>query len=405
MKTTKRAFLQHVPLKILSVGFVVWWFSLQLIGFLAPTFLAYKPSFPYYESLLPSFGFSQSIYSWANFDGVHYVTIVQKGYVGTGLIQAFFPGYPLVVGSLTAVTGNALFSGLVASTLASYILFLVWWSFLKDEFSEKVAWWGVLTLALFPTSFYLRALYGESLFLALVVGSWWAARRRYWAVAVGLAAIASLTRIVGVFLVPALILEYIQQYAELHPTLFSKDTMWATFTSILQRTWWFWFGTTGLVLYMWYLHQYFDDPLYFFHVQAEFGGGRQETLVALPQVFWRYTKIVLTYRPLDLKYLTYLLELAAASITACVLAMQLFWYKKPPFRWGIWFFGVAAYILPTLTGTFSSMPRYILVVLPLTIGLAVGSSKHPRLGFAWIAASTLLLIYTTILFIQGYWIA
>src|SRR5690606_33849224 len=129
--------------------------------------------------------------------------------------------------------------------------------------------------------FFLGALYTEALFLLLVLGSFWAARTQQWLLAGILAGIASGTRIVGVALFPALLLELWYQNRPNQPDLklfFSQNLRHIARISL---------SLAGLAFYMVYLWQTFGDPLFFFHVQSEFGAGRQESLVLFPQVLWR----------------------------------------------------------------------------------------------------------------------
>ena len=102
--------------KILLIVFI-WRIGLLLLGGFADVHLDYLPSFPYYDSLLANYNLPRWLYSWANFDGVHYLTIVQKGYIGTGLIQAFFPLYPGVVKFLSYFVPNQVIAGFLVSSV------------------------------------------------------------------------------------------------------------------------------------------------------------------------------------------------------------------------------------------------------------------------------------------------
>ncbi len=152
---------------------------------------------------------------------------------------------------------------------------------------------------------------------------------------------------------------------------------------------------------MYYLYREFSDPLYFFHVQSEFGGGiRQETVILYPQVVWRYIKILLTARPFDLKYFSYVQEFVTGTIGLILLL-----YSVTKTRLSYIIFSLLAFLLPTLTGTFSSMPRYILVCFPIFILLSIWSEKSKIFRYTWFTISGILLLLNTVLFIQGYWVA
>jgi hypothetical protein len=151
---------------------------------------------------------------------------------------------------------------------------------------------------------------------------------------------------------------------------------------------------------MFFLYLNFHDPLYFVHVQSEFGAGRQETIILYPQVVWRYIKILLTARPFDLRYFAYVQEFVAGTLGLVGLLVAV---RKVRPSYSV--FALSAFLLPTLTGTFSSMSRYLLICFPLYFLLTFLVQKWPKLGIVWMAVSTLLLVINTVLFIQGYWVA
>jgi hypothetical protein len=368
--------------------FILWRTLLFVLGAVADTFLKYQPSFPYFDSLLPSFGASRWLYSWANFDGVHYLTIAEKGYKGTGLIQAFFPLFPYVLlhgGKLLLGNFfNSLLIGLVLSNVFAFAMIVIWFIFIKKIMDEKRAWIATVVLLLFPTSFFFGALYTESLFMLLVLGSFLAAKQKKWAVVGVLVALASATRLVGIFLVPALLLELWQQKKQFE----------------VKNIFYVCCGALGLLSYMAYLLVVFGDPLFFFHVQAEFGAGRQQSIILYPQVVWRSLKILLTNDPHTPKYLSYIQEFGAGVLGFLTLLGSYF-----STRLSYVVFALGAFLLPTLTGTFSSMPRYVLVCFPIFLVITELIHKKPKIGLLLLVLSTLLLIINTVLFIQGYWVA
>ena len=69
----------------------------------------------------------------------------------------------------------------------------------------------MLLICVFPTSYFFLMPYTESLFFLLAVTAFWGARRGEWAVAATAAALAALTRSVGIVLAPALLVEALHQ--------------------------------------------------------------------------------------------------------------------------------------------------------------------------------------------------
>lgn len=368
---------------------LVWRVCLFGIGGIADHLFSYAPSFPYADVYFESSALPRWLYSWANFDGVHYITIALKGYKGYGLIQAFFPMYPyLILHSIEVATSyhiNTILLGLFVSNAALIGAALFFFDLVKKQFSEKSAWLSLFVMLLFPTSFFFGAMYTESLFLLFVFAAFWAAQRQKWLMVAVMISAASATRLVGIMLVPALLIELWQQ-KQFTPTKAAY---------ILS-------GSFGLIGFMAYLFKVFDDPLYFLHVQSGFGAGRSEKIVLYPQVLWRALKILNTARPINWKYFSYVEETFASTASLFLMFLGIDLLKLP---WSWWIFSLGAFLLPTLSGTFSSMPRYVLVCFPLFIFLAAAIEKYPKLAVLWYGVSLALLVMNTMLFIQGYWVA
>ncbi len=396
------------------MGLLLGWRTLLiLIGIIAPWLIMYQPSFPYATELLPKYNLPQWLYSWANFDGVHYITIAEKGYIGTGLIQAFFPGYPYLMMVLNRLFDNTIVSGLLISNIALLLWGVVFFKFTAQQFSTNVAWLALITLLLFPTSFFHGAVYSESLFLLLVISTFYASGNQGWWLAGLLAAAAAATRVVGVFLVPALLWEALN-VSSLISRVFKSNEQ--SFTQKLNKFWQLLsqqlrshpkqvisslLGLVGIGIYMLFLWGEFRDPLYFLHVQAEFGAGRQEHLILLPQTLWRGLKIMMTV-PFSLTWLTYAQEFFLTISFLIIIGWLWMQEKRIKHSWLI--FTTLAVLLPTTTGTLSSMPRYLLVAFPVFVWAGIQLDKFPRWRWIWIFSGILLLI-NTVLFIQGLWVA
>ena len=142
---------------------------------------------------------------WARWDSNWYLLIAESGYDWPSSTPAFFPLYPLLVGGLGRLLGgHFLLAGLVVSLVACAAAFALLYGLVERRLGRADARRTVLYLALFPTSFFLGAVYGESLFLALAVGVFVLAERGRLGWAAVVAGLALLTRAQGVALLPAL---------------------------------------------------------------------------------------------------------------------------------------------------------------------------------------------------------
>ena len=165
--------------------------------------------FGYFANLLVS--------PFARWDSAWYLAVAKWGYGAQGVgvplnppqglaRMNFFPLYPLLIHVLGWVLRSDLIAGVVISLAAFAVALALLHRLVRLDFSQQVADVAVILLAFCPMSFYFSAIYTESLFLALSLGSIYAARRGRWVYAGLLGAFASATRIEGVLLVVPLVM-------------------------------------------------------------------------------------------------------------------------------------------------------------------------------------------------------
>jgi hypothetical protein len=133
-------------------------------------------------------------------DAIHYLTIAAHGYARAG-DTVFFPLYPLLIHALSYLIGSAALAGVVISTVAFAVALALLDRLARLELGAHVAAATVLLVAFAPLSFFFSAVYTESLFLALSVGAFYAARQGRWRLAVALGALSAVTRVTGILLV------------------------------------------------------------------------------------------------------------------------------------------------------------------------------------------------------------
>jgi Mannosyltransferase (PIG-V) len=144
---------------------------------------------------------------WARWDSVWYLMIAEHGYHAAAETLAFWPLYPALIAVLgAALGGHDLAAGVLVSLvslLGAMILLERLGTTLLDRSAARRA---VLYLALFPTAFFLGAVYSESLYLLLAIGAFLLAERGRFLPAGVVCGLAILTRVAGVTLLPALAL-------------------------------------------------------------------------------------------------------------------------------------------------------------------------------------------------------
>lgn len=355
---------------IVTLFFAIWRVFLGAIEFFTARFIFFRRFF-----LGPLL--------WANFDGGHYFSIADTGY--HTYQQAFFPLYPILISLLSRSVGIPLVpGGLIISHIAFFIGLIF---FYKLAILEKVnhPFWSVIFLLLFPTSFFFASVYTESLFLVLSVSSVYFLKRKKLLVSGVLGMLASSTRLFGIFLLIFPIAEYLKQQ--------KKEGRFLYLLPMLLIP-------LGLVAYMIYLQQTLGDPLAFFHLQPKFGAERSGgNIILLPQVLWRYLKI-LFFSSFSLPYV-----IAAFELIVFVLGMFLLWigWKKFRIKSEYLIFSLLILLVPTMTGTLSSIPRYAISAFPLFFVVGNMHNKWVKLGIAVIFA--IGLVASTALFLSGYFVA
>jgi Mannosyltransferase (PIG-V) len=341
-------------------------------------------------------------------DSVWYMAIASGGY-GDGAREAFFPLYPLLV----KVAGAPLHSTLVGGALLSAALLGVALVLLQRlvalDYERAVARNAVLVTALFPMSFFFSAVYSESLFLALSIGAVYAARRERWAWAGALGALGATTRSAGVLLLVPLAMIYLWDTGR--PSLRTRrplraDALWLALVPL------------GLASYCGFLALGGHDALAPFHAQevwfrsfagpfvgawdglvAGVQGARQLLSGAREPVYFTAAggdSFLVARHNIELLVWLGLALVAVGGVL-----------RRLPAAYGAYVVAALALPLSYPVGPqpLMSLPRFVAVLFPLAIWLALwmtGRVLRERLVVAGFAAA--LAVYTGI-FATWHWVA
>ena len=370
--------------------FILWRFSLLLIAILAIFFVPLRSG---YTLQTVKFSWSNLATMWANFDGLHYLSLAENGYKNLYSTSqyAFFPVYPYLVKTFSFL-GSYLTSALVISHLSLIIGIYLFYKLILLDFSKETASRAVFLLLIFPTAFFFASVNSESVFFLLMVLVFYLARKKLFLPAAIIALLASATRFVGIFLWPALIIELYQSNKN-NIKKFLSDPR-----SILMLL-----PPLGLLSFMRFQFFHTGNWISFITSQPSFGANRVvNKLILLHQVFYRYFKMLTLLNPFaDPIYFTVALELI---ITTLFLILVFHSFKKTRLSYAV--FATLSLLIPTLTGTFSSMPRYVLTIFPAFIVLAIFFNKWPKkLQNIYILVSVILTIISVTLYTRGYFVA
>lgn len=303
--------------------------------------------------------------SLANWDGGHYLGIAQNGY-SEKFQYAFFPLYPLMINLLNNIINNYLVSAILISLASTFLGLHYFYKLILLDFKKQIAEKAVVFFLFFPASFFLLTAYSEGLFLLLTILAFYFLRKNklFWAVV--FASLASATRLVGLAVVVAILVDIL------------------TRQGLSRKNWFILLAPLGIILYSIFLYRETGDLLYF--ITAE---NHWQRILAVPGIgFWEALKNI-PNGILDLGFAIFGLGFAIRA------------FRFLPFSYAI--YGLLSVVIPLFTPTLISLPRFLLPVFPIFILMALIKNQYFSLVFQVI--SLMLLGIFSAMFITGYWVS
>ncbi|HEX2194307.1 MAG TPA: glycosyltransferase family 39 protein [Candidatus Limnocylindria bacterium] len=340
--------------------------------------------------------------TWNRWDAPHYLDLVVFGYraVDDGtligpdgyrsvypgdlpLYIVFYPLFPWLATAVNAVVGDPLVSAFVVSSVASLFVAPLMYRLVREDEDVGVALRAAWFLLIFPTAYFLHIGYTESLFMALVLGSFLAGRTRHWWIAGLLGGLAALTRINGLVLLPALAAEAFTQWYEQPRGQRRLRMEWLAIGLV----------GVGFLAYIGLNLAIYGEPFTFLRVQREhwFKELAPPWEAISAAVGW------LRSDDPDTVFIHGSMELAFVVIGLLAVLISAFRLRPSYFAWtaGNW-------LLFTSTSFLLSMPRYTLTLFPVMVLLALPTRRVWLLA-ALSAVSLAAFVYFAIRFATGSW--
>lgn len=332
----------------------------------------------YFSPLIP---INENVYLnkvWGNFDGIHYLNIARDGY----LDQArFFPLYPLIIYLVAKVTGDYFLTALILANLFFLLGLLILYKTLLLDYKDETCKWVILFILAFPTAFFFGVIYSESLFLILLASVFYFARKKKFLIASLLAILLTVTRLVGVFIIPYLMVEIY-------------------LSNQFKKGWYLLITLLGIISYSIFNFYKWGEMFKFITAHGELNNGRNVFGLVFPlQTIFRYFKILYFLPVYQFDWWIALFELGS-FVLGVILLFLAFKYKV---RSSYLIFSVLAFLPASFSGTFSGLPRYVLVLFPIFIALALVKSKIVKWAYLVVAISLQMVMF--LLFARGYYIA
>lgn len=398
MKKEIGKFNWQVPLLV----FVAWRIGLGALIFLSTTVIKPVGRAGTSAYIVGSSGFwsDHLLAAWSRWDGEWYLRIATNGYQANDSTAAFFPLFPLLLKVLgTLLFGNYLLAGVLIAGLATLAAFILLYALTQRDFNSKsVATSTLIYLAIFPTTFFLSAIYTESLFLAFTLGAFLCVRHlQKWWLAGLLMVLATWSRNLGVLLILPLGWEWWTQFRDKQP--FSRAQLFKLLPIVLLP---------GLALLGWLGFNWLTlgDPFTFLKALSTAPWLRHnawfwDTLWQAAQTFTRPPPgSVENYNLLNFVFLVVFLSLFA--VTAWLV-----YRKQYPASYLI-FFALGLLLPLSAPGQgepLVSFPRYVLVLFPAFQVLALLIRRIRLLDMLYVLIGTIALAFFLSRFVQWYWVA
>lgn len=313
-------------------------------------------------------GFADGLCRW---DCGWYVRLSEEGYdpfpvpsmINAGN-WAFFPLYPMLIAALRTVTGMPTMVVATATSIALSIAAVrMSWPLLGKDLRAYALFSAFLLAG--PFAAYFATFYTEVLFLTLTIAVFAALQRRNFLLAGLLAALLSGTRIVGVFIVLAIVVEAFVEHRERGGSLAGFVPAVLRRPALLLGIF---IAPLGLFAYMAYLHWQIGDALAFSHVQRAWGRATGNPLTYL----WN----ALTNFPRDSWVPTVSQQLGVAWLVGFAMTIVMAIRRQ----FGAALFCLICLTLPLFAGM-ASMLRFVVGLAPVTLTAMTLLARWPALYY------------------------
>jgi hypothetical protein len=327
----------------------------------------------------------------SRWDTGFYLSIAEEGYQYEGVSLPsvpFFPLLPLVIRATGWLLGDLMVAGILVTNLALLLASILLYRLVDEEWGPTVAGRTVWYFLIFPTAFFGSAIYSESLFLVGAIGAFYFARRGYWETAGLLGILTTLSRLMGLLVVPLLFFEWVRQRR-----MRSGDDR-PSLVSLLAPT----VAPLGTLAYAGYLWRAFGNPLAFSSASAAWARTPQSPIVLVRDLLQTpaggWWSALLAGRI----HIDNWIDLFAVG-GFITLGLVLVFQK----RWAEGSFVLLGTVLPFSSGLLMSQRRYVWVLFPAFILLARWGGR-PWADRLITTLSLIGLTLFTALFANGYWV-
>jgi hypothetical protein len=328
---------------------------------------------------------------YAKFDSGWYLGIIESGYGkpppdGKPSNHAFFPLYPMAAKVLhDAFAMDGFHAGLLVTYLCLFLAMSLVFREGVARLGKSDAWASVVFLLLFPTAFFLVAVYAESMFLLFALLAFRDARAGPTGKAALWGILLGLTRASALAVAPALLLAALERREPRRAHRWWRALLLGAVPAVTVLLWIFGIGWI-----------YGEPGLFFRSMEGWHRGTSSLSGVAAWLLSMKVRLVDADWKRDPTLALDYGLALLFVAIGIYQLVKR---------RWSDATWTGAAVALPMTTGLSGGMPRFLMVVYPVYFALAEGSRGRPRLRLLWWIVSAMILFAASARFVNWQWVA
>ncbi|MBV8444349.1 MAG: hypothetical protein JOZ92_00375, partial [Candidatus Dormibacteraeota bacterium] len=299
--------------------------------------------------LAPTIGIGDAANNLVQWDAQSYIVIAQHGYPATpSYLDAFLPGFPLLVNAASVLTQSAVTAALLVCLAAEAFALFSIARLVAAERDAKAARFATLLFAFAPTAVFLTAPFSEAPFVAAAAAAlYWGRQRRVPASCCAAAAAVAL-RLTGLALLPALALELLLR------------SRWRVTRQML----WLALIPLPLVVYCAYMAMHSGDALALFHAESSPSFGQTAA--------WPWTGLATTWNTMvnasDGEVRSIFAREIAFGLLGFAACAGMWVSRRIPRSFAL--YCSIAWLMTASLSFWRSEPRYILALFPALLLVA-----------------------------------
>lgn len=334
--------------------------------------------------------------AFKTWDGQHYTYLSEQGYVRGAVSNAFPPLFPSLIAALSILIKDSVLAGLFVSNMLSFIAFYIFYLLVKQLYNRTIAYYSLLFLLAFPTSFYFSLVYSESLFFVLtVISFYFLYQKKYFFVSL-IALFIPLSRSIGVFMS----IPFLTYYFFEHHALSLRNTIDEIIKKAIKPTIFLFLSPLlGMGIYFSYMYLATGNALEVFHAASFFVSRHSFFYLLEPIAFFR----VLFSGPFSIHgFTTSVID--RMFFLGFLFSLYIIYKKTTP---SFFTYALVMGLIYIISGTFMSYTRHLLIIFPLFIAFAIILEKEKYIALRFFLLYGMITLQTLFLIMHSlnYWVA